>query len=175
MRKFRGSAAAVLRPKTTEEVAAVMKHCHQRGLAVVPQGGNTGLVGGSVPLFDEVVVSLELMNTVERCVRKAKGMFPQVRRSSLQPFADTAAFSLLHRIEASSRTLVCQAGCVLEVLDTKLAEHQLMMPLDLGAKGRWATRGRSADPVSFPALSMPVPRVSPRHPHHAHFQLSHWR
>ena len=62
--KFRGQSQVVLRPKTTEEVAAVMKHCHARGLAVVPQGGNTGLVGGSVPVFDEVVLSLGLMNKV---------------------------------------------------------------------------------------------------------------
>jgi len=62
--KFRGQSQVVLRPKTTEEVSAVMKHCYERGLAVVPQGGNTGLVGGSVPVFDEVVISLALMNKV---------------------------------------------------------------------------------------------------------------
>ena len=40
------------------------------------------------------------------------------------------------RVDKASRTFVCQAGCVLEVLDSRLAEDQLMMPLDLGAKGR---------------------------------------
>lgn len=64
MRKFRGQAAVVLRPKTTEEVAAALRLCHARRLAVVPQGGNTGLVGGSVPLFDEVVISTSLMKEV---------------------------------------------------------------------------------------------------------------
>ncbi|KAK9474510.1 FAD linked oxidase [Dipodascopsis tothii] len=64
MRKYKGQASVVLRPRTTEEVAAIMRHCHARRLAVVPQGGNTGLVGGSVPVFDEIVVSLALMNSV---------------------------------------------------------------------------------------------------------------
>ena len=62
---MRGQTKLVLKPRTTEEVSAVLKRCHERGLAVCPQGGNTGLVGGSVPVFDEVVVSTALMNNVE--------------------------------------------------------------------------------------------------------------
>lgn len=42
-----------------------MRHCNSRKLAVCPQGGNTGLVGGSVPVFDEIVLSTQLMNNVE--------------------------------------------------------------------------------------------------------------
>lgn len=53
-----------MRPKTTEEVSAILKYCNERKLAVVPQGGNTGLVGGSVPVFDEIVVSTQLMNQI---------------------------------------------------------------------------------------------------------------
>ena len=56
--RFRGQAAAVVRPANTEQVAAVLACCTQAGLAVVPQGGNTGLVGGGVPLHGEVVLSL---------------------------------------------------------------------------------------------------------------------
>jgi FAD/FMN-containing dehydrogenase len=48
-RRFHGVAAAVVRPGTVDEVAAVLRACGERGAAVVPQGGNTGLVGGSVP------------------------------------------------------------------------------------------------------------------------------
>ena len=44
----RGKSTVVLRPRTTEQVSNIMKHCHARRLAVCPQGGNTGLVGGSV-------------------------------------------------------------------------------------------------------------------------------
>jgi D-2-hydroxyglutarate dehydrogenase len=66
-RKYRpsaGSHSVVLRPKTTEQVSALLRHCNARALAVVPQGGNTGLVGGSVPVHDEVVLSLSRMNRV---------------------------------------------------------------------------------------------------------------
>ena len=47
MRKYRGQSQLVLKPKTTEQVASILKYCNDNKLAVVPQGGNTGLVGGS--------------------------------------------------------------------------------------------------------------------------------
>jgi FAD/FMN-containing dehydrogenase len=62
--RFRGSPSAVARPASTDEVAAVLRVCNERGLAVVPQGGNTGLVGGAIPFGGEVVISLELMTRV---------------------------------------------------------------------------------------------------------------
>ena len=60
LRQYSGCAdgACVLRPGSTAEVSAVMRHCSARRLAVVPQGGNTGLVGGGVPVGREVVLSL---------------------------------------------------------------------------------------------------------------------
>jgi len=65
LRQYRGIGSVVLRPKTTEECSAVLKYCDDRRIAVTLQGGNTGLVGGSVPVFDEVVLSTSLMNKVE--------------------------------------------------------------------------------------------------------------
>jgi FAD/FMN-containing dehydrogenase len=56
--RYRGRAAVVVRPVDTAEVAAVLALCTEAGLAVVPQGGNTGLVGGGVPRHGEVVLSL---------------------------------------------------------------------------------------------------------------------
>lgn len=49
MGKYRGQSRVVLRPKTTEDVSKIMKHCWERRIGVVPQGGNTGLVGASCP------------------------------------------------------------------------------------------------------------------------------
>ena len=46
---FHGTARAVVRPGTTAEVAAIAALCHAQGVAIVPQGGNTGLVGGQIP------------------------------------------------------------------------------------------------------------------------------
>ena len=56
--RFVGHSPAVVRPGSTEEVAGVVAVCRELGLALVPQGGNTGLVGGGVPLHGEVVLSL---------------------------------------------------------------------------------------------------------------------
>lgn len=104
MGKYRGSSQLLLRPRNTEEVSEILKYCNSRCLAVVPQGGNTGLVGGSVPVFDEVIVNLGLMNNIISC-------------------------------DKVSGILVCEAGCILESLDTFLADQGYMMPIDLGAKG----------------------------------------
>ncbi|XP_022751414.1 D-2-hydroxyglutarate dehydrogenase, mitochondrial-like isoform X3 [Durio zibethinus] len=49
---------------TKAPVSQILKYCNSRCLAVVPQGGNTGLVGGSVPVFDEVIVSVGSMNNI---------------------------------------------------------------------------------------------------------------
>ena len=56
--RFQGHPRAVVRPGDTAEVAAVVAVCKEAGVALVPQGGNTGLVGGGVPLSGEVVLSL---------------------------------------------------------------------------------------------------------------------
>ena len=56
--RFSGRPTAVVRPGDGREVAAVVGLCKEAGVALVPQGGNTGLVGGSVPLGGEVVLSL---------------------------------------------------------------------------------------------------------------------
>ncbi|KAF2427571.1 hypothetical protein EJ08DRAFT_651391 [Tothia fuscella] len=64
MRKYRGHTKIVLKPESTEQVSKILKYCNERLLAVVPQGGNTGLVGGSVPVFDEIVINLTRMNKI---------------------------------------------------------------------------------------------------------------
>ncbi|TPX09068.1 uncharacterized protein E0L32_001670 [Thyridium curvatum] len=65
MNKYRGQSRLLLKPATTEEVSKILKYCNDRKLAVVPQGGNTGLVGGSVPVFDEIILNLSRMNRIE--------------------------------------------------------------------------------------------------------------
>lgn len=64
MRKYRGHTQLALRPSSTEQVSKILKYCHEHSLAVVPQGGNSGLVGGSVPVFDEIVINLGRMNNI---------------------------------------------------------------------------------------------------------------
>ena len=65
-RKFAGAALAVIRPGSAADVAAVLRFCNEHALAVVPQGGNTGLVGGQVPHPHgrEIVLSLTRLDRV---------------------------------------------------------------------------------------------------------------
>jgi FAD/FMN-containing dehydrogenase len=60
--RFRGATPAVVRPHDVEQVAAALRACTRAEVAVVPQGGNTGLVGGSVPLRGEIVCSLRALD-----------------------------------------------------------------------------------------------------------------
>ena len=63
-RRFYGEAVAVVRPGSTEHVARVLVACAEAGVGVVPQGGNTSLVGGSVPRGDEVVLSMRRLDQI---------------------------------------------------------------------------------------------------------------
>lgn len=64
MHKYKGQCRLVLKPGSTEDVSNILKYCNENKLAVVPQGGNTGLVGGSVPVFDEIVINMSRMNKI---------------------------------------------------------------------------------------------------------------
>jgi FAD/FMN-containing dehydrogenase len=59
-----GKSALLLKPQSTEQVSAILAICHQAGTHIVPQGGNTGLVGGQIPLHGEVLLSLKRMNRI---------------------------------------------------------------------------------------------------------------
>ncbi|KAI1021519.1 hypothetical protein LB505_000074 [Fusarium chuoi] len=113
MHKYKGQSKLVLRPGTTDEVSGILKYCNEQHLAVVPQGGNTGLVGGSIPVFDEIVISMARMNEIRS--------FDEV-----------------------SGSLVIDAGCVLETVDSYLAQKGYIFPLDLGAKGSCHVGGNVA-------------------------------
>src|SRR6201995_3840255 len=62
--RYGGRAHLVVRPADTEQVAGVIAACSQAGAAIVPQGGNTGLVGASVPRNGEVLVSLQRLTSI---------------------------------------------------------------------------------------------------------------
>jgi xanthine dehydrogenase iron-sulfur cluster and FAD-binding subunit A len=61
---FQGHTPVVLRPASVAEVSAILKLANDTGTAIVPQGGNTGLVGGQIPLHNEIVLSLNRMDRI---------------------------------------------------------------------------------------------------------------
>ena len=70
-KRWRGKALAVVRPGSTDEVAAVVRACAAHGASIVAQGGNTGLVGGGVPDASgtQVLLSLSRMNLIRELDR----------------------------------------------------------------------------------------------------------
>ncbi len=113
--KLTGKALAVARPSSTEEVAAVVKLALGHGTPIVPQSGNTGVAGGSVP--DDsgaaIVLSLERMNKIRD-------------------------------ISPSAMTMTVEAGCVLETLHETVEAQNLFFPLNFGAKGSCMIGGNLA-------------------------------
>jgi FAD/FMN-containing dehydrogenase len=95
--RFQGRAAAVVRPGSVDEVAAVLRLCSDAGAAVVPQGGNTGLVGASVPRDGEIVLSTARLDELG-----------EVDRASLQ--VEAGAGATLGALQAHARAAGLDAG-----------------------------------------------------------------
>ncbi len=103
---YSGKSEAVVRPATTAEVSGVVRLCADAGVAIVPQGGNTGLCGGSVPTGKqrEVVLSLGRMNRIRE-------------------------------LDALNDTLTAEAGCVLADLQRAASDAGRLFALSLAAEG----------------------------------------
>jgi FAD/FMN-containing dehydrogenase len=103
---YRGKTPLLARPASTEEVAAVMRICHRHRIPVVPQGGNTGMVGGAVPYErgDELLLSLARLNRIRA-------------------------------IDPLDYTMTAEAGCILANLQKAATEVDRLFPLSLGAEG----------------------------------------
>lgn len=112
---YSGLAALVVRPATTEEVAAVVRLCHEHRVGLVPQGGNTGLCGGSIPDASgtQVVLSLTRMTRIRQ-------------------------------IDLANETITVEAGVVLQHLQEAAAEVDRLFPLSLGAQGSCTVGGNLA-------------------------------
>lgn len=104
--RFTGRARAVLLPGDNLEVAALVQACIDARVPIVPQGGRTGLVLGSVPdaSGDAVVISLRRMNRILA-------------------------------IDTTNRTITVQAGCILQQIQEAASEAGLLFPLSLAAEG----------------------------------------
>src|SRR4029077_11202102 len=105
-RQYSGKAACVVRPAATAEVAAIVTLCAREGMAIVPQGGNTGLSGGSVPAGQrpQIVLSLGRMNRVRE-------------------------------LDDLNDTITVEAGCVLAAVQAAAREAGRYFPLSLAAEG----------------------------------------
>ena len=110
--RFRGSTPAVIRPATTAEVSAVMARCHAAGVAVVPQGGNTGLVGGGVPLHGELVVDLRRREAIEAVDELAAQLTAGAGATVAAVQRAAAAHGLAYAIDFAARDTATIGGTV---------------------------------------------------------------
>lgn len=94
--RFSGVPLAVARPRTVQELSAVLRACNEARIGVVPQGGNTGLVGGAIANEDELVLSLEHLSRVESVEGAAQTVVAEAGASlsSVQRVAGDAGLEL---------------------------------------------------------------------------------
>lgn len=103
---FKGAALCVVLPRTTKEVAAIVKVCVAEEVSLVPHGGNTGLSGGATPDSSgrQVVLSLSRM-------------------------------AAIRSIDVVGETMEVEAGCILQVAQEAAAAEDLLLPISLAAEG----------------------------------------
>jgi len=103
---YTGQALAIVRPASTEEVAAVVKICAATQTPIVPQGGNTGLVGGGIPDCSgrAIILSLRRMNRIRE-------------------------------VDLANSAMTVDAGCILQTVQDTAREHHQFFPLSLAAEG----------------------------------------
>ncbi len=111
-KRYRGTALAAVRPANTHEVAAVVQLCAQEKIALVPQGGNTGMCGGATPNPEgrQIVVSLQRMNRVRE-------------------------------VDTANQTITVEAGCILQAVQEAASAAGRYFPLSLGAEGSCSIGG----------------------------------
>ena len=114
-RRWHGRALAVVSPATTDEVAAVVRACAGAGVAIVPQGGHTGLVGGGTP--DE---------------------------SGQQLVLSTRRLNRIRALDPDNLTITVEAGCILQSVQEAAADQGLLFPLSLAAEGSCTIGGNLA-------------------------------
>ena len=114
-KRYVGKALAVLLPKTTIEVAKIVKLCAANHVSIVPQGGHTGFCGGATPdeTGQQVILNLKRMN--------------QIRE-----------------IDSANQTITLEAGCILQAVQEKAAAQDFLFPLSLGAEGSCMIGGNLA-------------------------------
>lgn len=113
--RFMGSAAAVLRPASTDEVAAIVRACAEARTPVVTQGGNTGLVGGATP-DDSGRAVLVLTSRMNR----------------------------IREIDTANDTITVDAGCILQTVQEAAQHAGRLFPMSLAAEGSCTIGGNLA-------------------------------
>ncbi|MBU3577974.1 FAD-binding oxidoreductase [Polynucleobacter sp. UK-Kesae-W10] len=114
-KRFTGKALAVVFPKTSDEVAKIVRLCSDSNISIVPQGGHTGFCGGATPDASgkQIILNLKRMNAIRE-------------------------------IDRANQTITLEAGCILQTVQEKAAQEDFLFPLSLGAEGSCMIGGNLA-------------------------------
>ena len=111
---YTGVAGAIVKPKSTKEVSSIIKYSYEKNIPCIPQGGNTGLVGGQIPFSkNHIVISLERL-------------------------------SKIREINNVNRSITAEAGLILSNLQKICEENNLLFPLSLASEGSCSVGGNIA-------------------------------
>ena len=111
---YTGVAGAIVKPKSTKEVSNILKFAYRENISCIPQGGNTGLVGGQIPFNkDHIVISLERLNKIRE-------------------------------INPTDLSVTVEAGLILSDLQKECDENNLIFPLSLASEGSCSLGGNIA-------------------------------
>ena len=111
---YTGIAGAIIKPKSTKEVSNILKYSYEKNISCIPQGGNTGLVGGQIPFNkNHIVISLERL-------------------------------SKIREINVINQTITVEAGLILYNLQKICDENNLLFPLSLASEGSCSVGGNIA-------------------------------
>ena len=111
---YNGAAGAIVKPKSTKEISKILEFSYKKNIPCIPQGGNTGLVGGQIPFSkDHIVISLERMNKIKE----------------------------INKIDQS---ITVEAGLILSNLQKECEENNLFFPLSLASEGSCSVGGNIA-------------------------------
>ena len=111
---YNGVAGAIVKPKSTKEVSNIIKYSYEKNISCIPQGGNTGLVGGQIPFSkNHIVISLERL-------------------------------SKIREINNINQSITVEAGLILSNLQKICEENNLLFPLSLASEGSCSVGGNIA-------------------------------
>ena len=113
--EYEGKSQLIIFPRSVKKISEILNFCQKKAIAVVPQGGNTGLVGGAVPrkTGNEIIINLSNLNKIRN-------------------------------IDLVGNSVTLEGGCILDIIKNKLEKYELEFPLSMGSRGSCQIGGNIA-------------------------------
>ena len=114
-KKYKGHAGLIVFPKTVDKLSNIVKECSKQNISITPQGGNTSLVGGSVPNKNEMGIIINLKN-----------------------------INKIRKIDELGFSVIVESGCILEDIQNFIRKKNMIFPISMGSRGSCQIGGNIA-------------------------------